>query len=123
MSALVLDESDVDDLVEVRLALEAAAETASIVAAGALTTSRVQVADDVIWSRVLLGSIPELDLFGYKEFHRVGQRVRYQIVLVERSSGDLRALVDGRRITSLRTGATAASPSATSSATHPSVSA
>jgi alanine dehydrogenase len=105
---MLLDDKDVDTLATVPLALDAARRTAEIVARGALTTGRVQVGDRGIWGRVLLGSLPDLDLYGYKEFHRVGRRVRYHVNLFRASTGDAIAIVDGRRITSLRTAATAA---------------
>jgi ornithine cyclodeaminase/alanine dehydrogenase-like protein (mu-crystallin family) len=105
---LLLTEKDVDQLVDIRLTLDAARRTAEVVAGGLLTTSRMQVGDDRIWSRVLLGIIPELDLLGYKEFHRVDKRVHYHVVLFSRESGEHLGTVDGRRITSLRTAATAA---------------
>ena len=105
---LLLTDRDVDDLVDVEMTLKAARLTADIVATGRLATSRVQVGDDRIWSRILIGIIPELDLLGYKEFHRVDKRVRYHVHVFSRDSGDHVGTVDGRRITSLRTAATAA---------------
>jgi alanine dehydrogenase len=99
-----LGSDDVDRLCTVERALRAARTSAR----AAATTGRVQVADDVTWMRVLAGIIPELDVVGYKEFHRVGQRVRYHISLFRRSTADMIGIVDGRRITSLRTAATAA---------------
>lgn len=107
-TVLLLDEDDVDALATTELAVAAARRTAAIVASGDLTTDRVQVGDAVIWSRFLVGIIPPLDLLGYKQFHRVDQRVRYHVHLFRRSTGDPLATVDGRRITSLRTAATAA---------------
>lgn len=95
----------VDELASVELGLDAARASASL---ERVTTGRVQVADDVTWMRVLVGVIPELDLVGYKEFHRVGQRVRYHVSLFRRSTADMLGIVDGRRITSLRTASTAA---------------
>jgi len=68
----------------------------------------VQVNGDVSWSRILAGSLTELDVTGYKEFHRVGKRVRYHIHLFRESTGDALGIVDGRRVTSLRTSSTAA---------------
>ncbi len=105
---LLLGEEDLDTLATPELALAAARRTAQIVASGDLTTNRVQVGDSMIWSRLLVGIIPSLDLFGYKQFHRVEKRVRYHIHLFRRSTGDPLATLDGRRITSLRTAATAA---------------
>lgn len=99
---------DVDALATVELGLEAARQTAELVAGDKVTTSRVQVGDDFAWTRVLVGIIPELDLVGYKEFHRVAKRVRYHVSLFSYESGDAIGIVDGRRITSLRTASTAA---------------
>ena len=58
--------------------------------------------------RILAGTLTDLDLLGYKEFHRVGRRVSYHVHLFRESTGDALGIVDGRRITSLRTSATAA---------------
>ena len=103
----VLREPDVDALATVQLTAAAARDAASVLAAGTVTTGRVQVADDTTWMRVLAGMIPSLNLVGYKEFHRVGKRVHYHVSLFARSSGDAIGIVDGRRITSLRTAAMA----------------
>lgn len=102
---LLIDGDLVDQLASVGLGLDAARVSASL---DRVTTGRVQVADDVTWIRVLAGIIPELDVVGYKEFHRVGQRVRYHVSLFRRSTADMIGIVDGRRITSLRTASTAA---------------
>ncbi len=102
---LLLGGDAVDQLCSVELGLTAARLSAS---AGDVTTGRVQVADEVTWMRVLAGIVPGLDVIGYKEFHRVGQRVRYHVNLFRRSTGDMLGIVDGRRITSLRTASTAA---------------
>lgn len=105
---LLLDQHDVDALTTPAMALAAARRTAQMVASGNLTTGRIQVGDDVIWSRFLVGILPSLDLLGYKQFHRVEKHVRYTVHLFRRSTGAPLAMVDGRRITSLRTAATAA---------------
>ena len=94
----------VDELASVEVGLEAARVSAKAEA----TTGRVQVADDVTWMRILAGIIPELGIVGYKEFHRVGQRVRYHVSIFDRETADMIGIVDGRRITSLRTASTAA---------------
>jgi len=103
----LINGDDVDALATVTLGLDAA-ETAARLDRGKVTTGRVQVNGDVSWSRVLAGSLTELDVTGYKEFHRVGKRVRYHIHLFRESTGDPLGIVDGRRITSLRTSSTAA---------------
>jgi ornithine cyclodeaminase/alanine dehydrogenase-like protein (mu-crystallin family) len=105
---LLLDGDDVDRLATMTLALAAAEEAARLVVAGNLVTGRVQVNGPVAWMRVLAGMVTDLDLLGYKEFHRVGQNVRYHVHLYRESTGDILGVVDGRRITSLRTAATAA---------------
>jgi ornithine cyclodeaminase/alanine dehydrogenase-like protein (mu-crystallin family) len=103
----LLNGADVDRLASVSLALDAA-EAAARLDRGRVATGRLQVNGAVSWSRILSGSITELDVFGYKEFHRVGKRVRYHIHLYRESTGNALGIVDGRRITSLRTAATAA---------------
>jgi alanine dehydrogenase len=104
----LLSGDDVDALATVEVGLAAAEDAARLVTAGNITTGRVQVNGPVAWMRILAGTISDLDLLGYKEFHRVGQRVRYHVHLFRESTGDAIGIVDGRRITSLRTSATAA---------------
>lgn len=103
----LLDGDDVDALATPALGLEAA-EVAARLDRDQVATGRLQVNGAVSWSRVLSGSLTELDVFGYKEFHRVGQRVRYHVHLFRESTGNALGIVDGRRITSLRTSSTAA---------------
>ena len=104
----LLSGDDVDALATVEVGLAAAEDAARLVAAGRITTGRVQVNGPVAWMRILAGTISDLDLLGYKEFHRVGRRVKYHVHLFRESTGDALGIVDGRRITSLRTSATAA---------------
>ena len=104
----LLDGSDVDALADAGLGLRAARRTAELVSEGALTTGRVQVGDEIAWLRVLAGLVPGLDLLGFKEFHRVGKLVHYHVLLFRQSTGEPLGIVDGRRITSLRTSSTAA---------------
>jgi len=104
----LLDGDDVDALATVAIGLAAAEEAARMVTGGRLTTGRVQVNGPVAWMRLLAGMVSDLDLLGYKEFHRVGRRVRYHVHLFRESTGDALGIVDARRITSLRTSATAA---------------
>lgn len=99
-----LDGDLVDELATVEVGLEAARVSASTQA----VTGRVQIADGHTWMRVLAGIVEELGIVGYKEFHRVGQRVRYHISVFDRDTADMIGIVDGRRITSLRTASTAA---------------
>ena len=101
---IFLDSALVDELASVEVSLEAARIAARTYA----TTGRVQIADDVTWMRILAGIIPELGIVGYKEFHRVEQRVRYHVSVFDRATADMIGIVDGRRITSLRTASTAA---------------
>lgn len=104
----LLRSDDVDALASVELGIEAARKTAALVAADGVTTARIQVGDEAAWKRVLVGIAPSLDVIGYKEFHRVGKRVRYHVSLFRYEDGDSIGIVDGRRITSLRTASTAA---------------
>jgi hypothetical protein len=104
----LLSSDDVDLLATSPVGLAAAAQSARLAGSAGLTTGRVQVNGDVAWMRILAGLVDELDLLGYKEFHRVGKRVRYHIHLFRQSTGDALGTVDGRRITGLRTASTAA---------------
>ncbi|MGH8962998.1 MAG: ornithine cyclodeaminase [Jatrophihabitantaceae bacterium] len=104
----LIDGDDVDALSTVELGLAAARDAARLKTAGNIVTGRVQVNGAVAWMRILAGTITDLDLLGYKEFHRVGQHVRYHVHLFRESTGEALGIVDGRRITSLRTSATAA---------------
>lgn len=104
----LVDEADVDELATVELGLAAARDAARLRVAGNIITGRVQVNGPVSWMRVLAGTITDLDLLGYKEFHRVGRHVHYHVHLFRESTGETLGIVDGRRITSLRTAATAA---------------
>jgi ornithine cyclodeaminase/alanine dehydrogenase-like protein (mu-crystallin family) len=104
----LLDGSDVDALASAGVGLAAARRTAELVRGGGVTTGRVQVGDEIAWLRVLAGLVPGLDLLGFKEFHRVGKIVHYHVLLFRESTGEPLGIVDGRRITSLRTASTAA---------------
>jgi ornithine cyclodeaminase/alanine dehydrogenase-like protein (mu-crystallin family) len=99
---------EVDALASVPLALRAAQQAAQATFGGKVATGRVQVNGPVAWLRVLAGMVTELDLLGYKEFHRTGNDVYYHVHLFQESTGRALGIVDGRRITSLRTSATAA---------------
>jgi alanine dehydrogenase len=104
----LLDGPDVDALASAGVGLAAARRTAELVRDGSITTGRVQVGDEIAWLRVLAGLVPGLDLLGFKEFHRVGKIVHYHVLLFRQSTGEPLGIVDGRRITSLRTASTAA---------------
>lgn len=104
----LLDSDDVDALATSPVGLAAAERAARLALGDGAATGRVQVNGTHAWMRILAGIIDDLDLLGYKEFHRVGQRVRYHIHLFRQSTGDPVGIVDGRRITGLRTASTAA---------------
>ena len=104
----LLYSDDVDALATSELGLAAAAQSAALAGTDGLHTGRVQVNGGVAWMRILAGIVDELDLVGYKEFHRVERRVRYHVHLFRASTGDPLGVVDGRRITGLRTASTAA---------------
>lgn len=103
----LLDGATVDALATAELGL-AAAEAAARLDPAKVVTGRLQVNGDVSWSRIMSGSLTDLDVFGYKEFHRVGKRVRYHIHVFRESDGNALGIIDGRRITSLRTSSLAA---------------
>lgn len=103
----LLDGAAVDALATAELGL-AAAEAAARLDPDKVATGRLQVNGEVSWSRIMSGSLTDLDVFGYKEFHRVGKRVRYHIHVFRESDGNALGIIDGRRITSLRTSSLAA---------------
>lgn len=98
-----LGPEDVDVLATSAVGLAAATQAAQLTGKPGLTTGRLQVNGEMSWMRIMAGLIDDLDLLGYKEFHRVGKRVRYHIHLFRQSTGDPVGTVDGRRITGLRT--------------------
>jgi ornithine cyclodeaminase/alanine dehydrogenase-like protein (mu-crystallin family) len=106
----LLRAADVDALATIEVGLKAARETAAVAASGGMKHGRLQVGkgDEEAWIRVMVGIIPALDVIGYKEFHRVGKRVHYHVSLFRHQGGEPLGIVDGRRITSLRTASTAA---------------
>jgi alanine dehydrogenase len=104
----LLDGDDVDVLAKGDVVLAAARTSATMAAGDGCSVGRLQIGDQHAWMRVLAGIVPDLGLIGYKEFHRVGKRVRYHVSLFDLETGDAVGIVDGRRITSLRTAATAA---------------
>jgi ornithine cyclodeaminase/alanine dehydrogenase len=62
-----------------------------------------------MWMRTLTGVLPGGSVMGVKQFcFPRGRTVRYLISLFDQESGELLALLDGRSITALRTGATTA---------------
>jgi ornithine cyclodeaminase/alanine dehydrogenase-like protein (mu-crystallin family) len=58
--------------------------------------------------RLIAAALPEFGVVGYKEFHFVGNEVRFQINLFDIDSGVPLACLDGNYLTVLRTAATAA---------------
>lgn len=104
----LLDERDVDELISAEIGRVAAAQAAEAAADGDVAAGRVDVANDHAWMRFLGGMVHGRDLLGFKQFHRVGKDVRYHIFVFRESSGEPLGIVDGRRITSLRTASTAA---------------
>lgn len=60
------------------------------------------------WMRVLGASVPDLGIFGYKEFHLNDGRVRYAIHLFSIADGRPLGIVDGALTTPLRTAGAAA---------------
>lgn len=105
---MLLGSDAVDELATSEVGLAAAERAARLAVAGSAVTGRVQVNGETSWMRILAGIVDDLDMLGYKEFHRVGKRVRYHIHLFQQSTGNPIGTVDGRRITGLRTASTAA---------------
>jgi ornithine cyclodeaminase/alanine dehydrogenase-like protein (mu-crystallin family) len=106
---LAVDSFEVDAHVDYELAVGAAREAASAVAAGGVQTGRVTLPFDGGWMRIMGAVVPALDLFGYKEFHLAGDNtVRYAVHLFRLSDGRPLGVVDGALVTPLRTAATAA---------------
>lgn len=73
------------------------------------STGRVTLPFSGGWMRLMAAAIPELGVFGYKEFHLADvNKVRYAIHLFDLESGRPVGIVDAALITTLRTAATAA---------------
>ncbi len=105
-----VDLDDVLALVSVDDALEAATAAARAVSDGRVVTGRLQLSwgDDDSGMRVMVAALPDLDVFGYKQFHWVGDSVHYSCHLFRASDGSPLGAVDAAPLTTLRTAATAA---------------
>lgn len=60
------------------------------------------------WLRLMAAALPDFGVVGYKEFHLVGNKVRFQINLFDIDTGELLVCMDGNHLTVLRTAASAA---------------
>ncbi|GGT65858.1 hypothetical protein P6B95_01805 [Streptomyces atratus] len=113
MSGLMrmVDGPDVTALVTQQDALAAAREAALAAAVpGRVVTGRVQVDWDQGESgtRFLVVALPDLGVFGYKQFHWIGDGVHYACHLFSTEDGAPLGVVDAAALTTLRTAATAA---------------
>lgn len=90
--------------------LAAAREAAAARAAGQVVGGRLQLdwAGGESGTRFLAAALPTLNLFGYKQFHWIGDGVRYACHLFRASDGAPIGVVDAASLTTLRTAATAA---------------
>lgn len=77
-------------------------------AGGAAITERVNLRFSSGWLRLMAASLPGSGVVGYKEFHLVGDTVRFQVNLFDIHTGEFLAALDGNHLTVLRTAATAA---------------
>lgn len=71
-------------------------------------TERVNLRFASGWMRLMAAALPEFGVVGYKEFHFVGNEVRFQINLFDIDTGEPLACLDGNHLTVLRTATTAA---------------
>ncbi|WP_069163386.1 ornithine cyclodeaminase family protein [Nocardia altamirensis] len=94
------------DLPGVLLALDTA-HRAEYTGAAAIT-ERVNLCFASGWLRLMAAALPEFGVVGYKEFHFVGNEVRFQINLFDIDSGVPLACLDANYLTVLRTATTAA---------------
>lgn len=70
---------------------------------------RVNVSGDGTVLRMMPAHLARSDLMGYKSFHgSMSTGVRYLIVLMRASDGEILAMIDAAHLTGLRTGATSA---------------
>lgn len=106
----LVDRADVPRLISVRDSIDAARDAAIAVSTGQVSTGRMQVswASGESGTRVMVAALPGLDIFGYKQFHWVGDGVHYACHLFRASDGAPLGVIDAASLTTLRTAATAA---------------
>lgn len=89
--------------------LAAARESALAASTGEVSSERVSLMWGSGWVRIMVATLPRLDLWGYKEFHLVeGDGVRYACHLFRLSTGEPLGIVDASLVTAIRTSCTAA---------------
>ena len=94
-------------------------EAVEVVASGVVSAAQSAATERSIvrfrsgWLRIMSGTLPEYDVFGFKAFHLVpGEGVRYLIALYRLKDGEPLALIDGNYVTIARTSAAAAAAAA-----------
>ena len=107
---LLLREGDIRRSVTAGASVDAIADAlATANRTGGIARARSTAMTDGGWLRTTSGSLPELDLLGFKAFHLVpGVGARYLTALYRLSTGEPLALLDGNHLTVARTSAAAA---------------
>lgn len=107
---LLVDSADIARLISTADSIAAARSAAVAASAGRVTTGRLQVSWDggESGTRVMVAAVPDLGIFGYKQFHWVGSGVHYACHVFRTSDGAPLGVIDAAQITTLRTAATAA---------------
>lgn len=103
---LVIDHETVPTLISMEDAIEAVAEAYRALTLGeASESARSNLVLQNGWIRTMSAALPGSGLVGYKEFHRFGGVSRYAYHLFDSATGEPVAILDGRHLTALRTGA------------------
>src|SRR5215470_2846502 len=106
---LLLTDSDVREVAEMPMVIDAITEALAIEARGGVqSVPRINFGLDGGFLRLMPAVIEELDIMGFKTFDAKFPVARYLIAIFRPSTGELSCLVDAAYLTALRTGATTA---------------
>jgi ornithine cyclodeaminase/alanine dehydrogenase-like protein (mu-crystallin family) len=107
MSALYLTEDDVEQLVDMRLAIEVVEEAFRRLAAGdATNVPRVRAKAPGIILHSMSAAAGYLGLVGWKNYTTTKHGAKFHVGLYSQQSGELLALVEAETLGQIRTGAT-----------------
>ncbi|HTX09618.1 MAG TPA: ornithine cyclodeaminase family protein [Solirubrobacteraceae bacterium] len=103
---LLIDHERAPSLISMPEAIEVLADAYRQLRAGtAVEADRNNLMLPIGWLRTMAAALLDDGLVGYKEFHRFNGRSRFAYHLFDAAEGEQLALLDGRYLTALRTGA------------------